>query len=60
MANNTYNIKASDAGCGLIEGKQVTPYYEDAQEIILSGNLFDHHVRKNGEYFQNHFEKVTK
>jgi hypothetical protein len=59
---NTYKIKVSDVGNGLVEGKEITPYYEDANEIIIAWTKpsTDHHVKKNGEYFQTHFEKVVK
>ena len=44
----------------LFEGQTITPYFEDENEIIISGARVDndHHVRKNGEYFANHFEAI--
>ncbi|MBO9596760.1 MAG: hypothetical protein J7559_02895 [Cohnella sp.] len=55
---NTYIVTQSDPGNMLIEGQTVTPYHEDTNEIILSipGAAFDHHIRKNGEYFAKHLK----
>jgi hypothetical protein len=57
---NQYMCIKSDAGNGLIEGKLVTPYYENANEIIINGARpdADHHIKKDGEYFKNHLAKA--
>jgi len=55
-----YRVKVSDPGNLLFEGQTVTPYHEDNNEIIISmpGAAFDHHIRKNGEYFAKHLEPI--
>ncbi|MBD0381238.1 hypothetical protein [Paenibacillus sedimenti] len=55
---NTYKVKKTDAGNALFEGQKVTPYYEDTKEMIINGARADadHHVKKDGQYFAEHFE----
>lgn len=57
---NQYRVKQSDPGNMLFEGQPVTPYHEDSNEIIITvpGAAYDHHIRKNGEYFAKHFEPI--
>jgi hypothetical protein len=55
---NQYKVIKSDKSNNLTEGQTVTPYYEDNATFILAGGKMDHHVKKNGEYFAEHFEIV--
>lgn len=55
-----YKVVKSDPGAALFEGMTVTPYYEDDKEMIIEGMRdMHHHVKKDGDYFKNHFEKVS-
>lgn len=55
-----YMCIKSDPANGLIEGKKVAPYYEDANELIIeSANpSLSHHIRKNGQYFTEHLQPM--
>jgi len=55
---NKYRVKLSDPGNMLIEGKVVTPYYEDDKETIVPSAKTDHHIKKDGEYFAKHLEPI--
>lgn len=58
--SSTYNVIKSDPGNSLFEGQTVTPSYEDANEIIISSSMpgVSHHIKKNGAYFNEHFEST--
>lgn len=57
MKPQTYICILADKASGLVEGKPVTPYYEDSNEIIISlGGSVDHHIRKAGDYFSKHLK----
>ena len=55
-----YQVIQSNPGTMLFEGQTVTPYYEDDNEIILDvkGAAFSHHIRKGGQFFQNHLKPI--
>lgn len=57
---NTYTCIKTDVGNKLFEGQTVTPYFEDSNEFIINGPKpdTDHHVKKDGQYFKDHFELV--
>ncbi|MEK4196020.1 hypothetical protein NYE59_23285 [Paenibacillus sp. FSL L8-0323] len=60
--NTTYKVTASDPSNGLFVGQIVNPYYEDSIEMIITGSQMgvDHHIKKNGQYFNDHFAKEEK
>ena len=55
-----YKVILSNPGAMLFEGQIITPYYEDDNEIIVDvpGAAFSHHIRKNGEFFNNHLQPI--
>lgn len=60
MQPQTYKVIKSDPASALIEGRNVTPYYEDSNEIIVAGPRadVDHHIRKSGEFFTTHLQSI--